>query len=474
MAAKGWRRSNSTARRLKSCAGTSGRSVAADPRLLPDLAVWVAALRAPELDAAMLDRLKLHALDALGCASAGAVASEFAATRDALLDAAFSSRPKTLLDHPACAAALLVTACRLTECDDIHIGSCVTPSSVVVPVAVLWGHRAKAPRDRTIEAMLAGYQVMVTLGLAARGAENVYRGVWPTYLTGGIAAAAIAAKVMGLKEEQIRDAMAIAASSATGVTGRIEKEPAPRWLALASAVQAGLLAATAASRGMHGDETILAKVSPVWSAEKIALPDSAGPAAPLHLARIGFKPYCTSRQGLAATEAFIAALRAHRIEPGAIEKITLAVPLQYRAMIDRAKRPKTKSESRGIHYQLALAALYPDELCDIERATLHSEEPAVQHLLDRIEVTVSDKLTTLYPRQWGGAVRIEADGRAYENEVLNPRGDPETPLGRDGITAKLETMSRFLPRPIPTAALARQVEALDFAACLETLIARVA
>jgi 2-methylcitrate dehydratase PrpD len=243
---------------------------------------------------------------------------------------------------------------------------------------------------------------------------------------------------------------------------------------LASAVQAGLLAATAASRGMHGDETILAKVSPVWSAEKIALPDSAGPAAPLHLARIGFKPYCTSRQGLAATEAFIAALRAHRIEPGAIEKITLAVPLQYRAMIDRAKRPKTKSESRGIHYQLALAALYPDELCDIERATLHSEEPAVQHLLDRIEVTVSDKLTTLYPRQWGGAVRIEADSRAYENEVLNPRGDPETPLGRDGITAKLETMSRFLPRPIPTAALARQVEALDFAACLETLIARVA
>jgi hypothetical protein len=46
-------------------------------------------------------------------------------------------------------------------------------------------------------------------------------------------------------------------------------------------------------------------------------------------------------------------------------------------------------------------------------------------------------------------------------------------LGRDGITAKLDTMSRFLPRPIPTQDLARQVEALDFAACLETLIARV-
>lgn len=447
--------------------------MAADPRLLPDLAAWIAALRASDLDAATLDRLKLHALDALACTCAGAAASEFATTRDALLDAAFSSRPKNLLDHPACAAALVVTACRLTECDDIHIGSCVTPSSVVVPVALVAGHLAKASRDRVIEAMLAGYQVMVTLGLAARGAENVYRGVWPTYLTGGIAAAAIAAKAMALSEEKIRDAMAIAASSATGVTGRIEKEPAPRWLVLASAVQAGLLAATAASRGMHGDETILAKVSPVWSAETIALPETAGPGAPIHLMRTGFKPYCTSRQGLSATEAFIGTLREHKIEPGAIEKITLAVPLQYRAMIDRAKRPKTKSESRGIHYQLAMAALYPDELCDIERAKLHNEEPAVQHLLDHIEVTASDKLTALYPRQWGGAVRIEAGGKAYENEVLNPRGDPETPLGWDGIAKKLDTMSRFLPRPVPTPTLARHAKALDFRASLETLLEHV-
>ncbi|MGH7032921.1 MAG: hypothetical protein ACREFL_04240 [Stellaceae bacterium] len=96
--------------------------MAADPRLLPDLAAWIAALRASDLDSATLDRLKLHALDALGCACAGAATIEIAATRDALLDAAFSSRPKNLLDHPACAAALLVTACRLTECDDIPIG----------------------------------------------------------------------------------------------------------------------------------------------------------------------------------------------------------------------------------------------------------------------------------------------------------------------------------------------------------------
>jgi 2-methylcitrate dehydratase PrpD len=241
---------------------------------------------------------------------------------------------------------------------------------------------------------------------------------------------------------------------------------------LASAVQSGLLAASAAERGMHGDDSILGKVSPVWNPETMKVPDAAGPGAPLHVGRIGFKPYCTSRQGLSATEAFITAMCEEKIEPRSIEKITISVPQHYRGMIDRTKRPKTKSESRGIHYQLAIGALHPDELCDIERATIRAEEPSILHIMDRVEVVASDRLTKLYPKQWGGIATITAGGRTIEREVLHPRGDPENPLGWDAITAKLNTMSRFLPRPIPTQDLTRQVRALDFRACLETLVER--
>ena len=445
-----------------------------DPKLLPDLAALIAALRTRDLDTATIDAVKLHGFDALGCACAGAATTEVAATRNALLHAAFPAPHKSLLEHPGCAAAVVTTACRLTECDDIHIGSCTTPSSIVFPVALVAGQIARASADAILEGILAGYQTMITLGLAANGAEIVYRGVWPTYLTGGITAAAIAAKVMGLSERQIRDAMAIAATSATGVTGRIEEEPAPRWFVLASAVQAGVLAASAAASGLHGDEAILGKVSPVWKPESLNLPDAVGPGAPLHLSHIGFKPYCTSRQGLSATEAFILALREERIEPRAIDRITVAVPQQYRAMIDRTNRPRNKNESRSIHYQLALGALHPDELCDIERAKLRADEAAVRHVLDRVEVVASERLTKLYPRQWGGSVTVKAGGKTFEREVLNPRGDSENPLGWDAITAKLDTMSRYLPRSIPTQALARHVKALDFRACLETLLASAA
>jgi 2-methylcitrate dehydratase PrpD len=447
--------------------------VPADPRLLPDLASWIASLKGRDVDGATVDAVKLHAFDALGCTWAGAETSEIRATHEALKRAAFAAPARNLLDHPACAAAMLVTACRLTECDDIHIGCCVTPSSVVVPVALVAGQVANATNEAVLEGMLAGYQAMLTLGLAARGAEIIYRGVWPTYLTGGIGAAAIAAKVMNLSERQIRDAMAIAASSATGVTGRIEEEPAPRWFVLATAIESGILAAAAAASGMHGDEAILGKVSPVWKPEAIALSDEAGPGAPSLVGRIGFKPYCTSRQGLSATEAFIAAVTEEKIDPAAIEKIAVTVPQHYRAMIDRTKRPANKSESRSIHYQLALAALHPNELCDIERANLRIADPAMLHVMDCVEVSSSDRLTKLYPHQWGGAVAVKAGAKTYEREVLHPRGDPETPLGWDAIAKKLDTMSRYLTRPIPTEALAHQAKALDFRAALATVIGSV-
>jgi 2-methylcitrate dehydratase PrpD len=455
-------------------------SSAPDKRLLPDLAALIAGLKASAVDRATVDAVKLHALDALGCTWAGAETSEIRATHDALKHAgsasaraAFPHTTQSLLDHPGTAAAMLVTACRLTECDDIHIGCCVTPSSVVVPVALVAAQVANASRDTVLEGVLAGYQAMLTLGLAANGAEIVYQGVWPTYLTGGIGAAAIAAKIMGLDERQIRDAMAIAGSSATGVTGRIEEEPAPRWFVLATAVQSGLLAAAAAASGMHGDEAILGKVSPVWNPDTVRLPAQSGPGAPLLASRIGFKPYCTSRQGLSATEAFIECLKRDKIDPAAIEKITVAVPKQYRAMIDRARRPKTKSESRGIHYQLALGALHADELCDIERAHVRADDAAMLKIIDAIEVVDSDRLTALYPKQWGGAVTIRAGGTTYEHEVLHPRGDPENPLGAADIERKLATMSRYLKRPIPVRDFARAAQALDLRSALPALIEAV-
>jgi 2-methylcitrate dehydratase PrpD len=87
-----------------------------------------------------------------------------------------------------------------------------------------------------------------------------------------------------------------------------------------------------------------------------------------------------------------------------------------------------------------------------------------------VEVVAAERLSKLYPRQWGGAVAITAGGKTYEHEVLHPRGDPENPLSARDIETKLATMSRYLKRPIPVKDYATAVEALDLRAALPSLI----
>jgi 2-methylcitrate dehydratase PrpD len=88
-------------------------------------------------------------------------------------------------------------------------------------------------------------------------------------------------------------------------------------------------------------------------------------------------------------------------------------------------------------------------------------------------VVASERLSKLYPKQWGGTVAIKANGKTHESEVLHPRGDPENPLSWRDIETKLETMSRYLKRPIPVKDFAGAAEALDLRAALPALIEAV-
>ena len=155
--------------------------------------------------------------------------------------------------------AVLITciSARMTETDDIHLPSCTTPGSIIVPTALLSACYAEESGKRLFEGILAGYDVMTRLGAAVHGAEKVYRGTWPTYLCSAISAATIGAKIFNLGKEQIKHALAISLTMSTGLAGKIMTGLSSRWLTLGCAVQNGLSAALAAERGFAGDIAIL-------------------------------------------------------------------------------------------------------------------------------------------------------------------------------------------------------------------------
>jgi 2-methylcitrate dehydratase PrpD len=430
----------------------------AEPRLGDRLAASVVAARLSEDHSALADNLRLHVFDTLGALFAGVQTSEGKATCRTL-DRLFAANDGSQAGNsPASIAAIMSACARLTEADDIHIQSCATPGSVVVAAALAATTLTpNCSRATFCAAIIAGYDVMIALGLAIDGARVVYDKTWPTYFGGAMTAAATAGKVLELDVEKLRHALAIAATTTTGAAGKIPGDPSSRWLTLACAVQNGVAAALAAECGILGDLDVLEMYRDQYGLTPTPGEIASGEA----LAATEIKPFCTGRQSLSATEAFATLIRRRAISPASIRRVEVRAPAQFRSMIDRSARPKSKLESRGVRYQLALAAFHPDDLLDIERGTLRTSEQAMSDLMDRIEVVTDERLTQMYPRLWGAIVGIETTAGHFECEVLEPKGSPANAMTTDDVAAKLRLMSRFLPRPIPVEALADAARDVD-------------
>ncbi|MGA2394140.1 MAG: MmgE/PrpD family protein [Candidatus Lustribacter sp.] len=406
-----------------------------------ELTAYITALDVARVPAATLDNARLHAFDSAAAIHAGGLTSEGKLTTGVLCK---------LMPNggPAAEAARLCVSGRLTECDDIDLWSCTTPGAVVLPVALTATTLGKVSAETFMAGIIAGYQMMACLGGAANGPSIVYGARWPTYLGGAMTAAATLGKIIGLSEQRLLHALAIAASMTTGNAGRIATEPTSRWITLGCAVQAGMTAAIGAADGLQGDEGIFATC---FDLEPERMGDWANMSPALD--RVGLKPYHSSRQALATTEAFASLLREESIDGQAIEAIQVFPQAQYSAMIDRVKQPRSKGETRSIRYQLALAAFYPDELYDIERSVIHTAEPRVARLMNSVTVTNSEPLTALYPRVWAGTAQVKTNGKTFERELLHPRGDVENPLTWNDIEKKWTTAFRFVPATLTIDAL---------------------
>ena len=435
--------------------------------MVDELAAVAARVRSSALTPEILDKVRLHALDAFGAMFAGAQTAEGIASRAPFLRMASATNRPLGLSGPACSAAVLSLSCRLTECDDIHLYSCTTPGSVVYAAALATTALTEVDAAAAAEAVVAGYEVMAALGVAANGAEVVYGDTWPTYLAAAMTSAVVAGKLMRLPEERLAGAMAIAASMTTGFSGRVAQDPTSRWVTLGCAVQNGLTAAAGAEAGLHGDHRILERMTQTFSAERLrnhlaVLGQSA-------IGRTSLKPYCAGRQSLGAIEAFLGLRNEHSIDLEAIERVCVMVPPQCRAMIDRSSRPKTKLELRGVRYQLAIAALYPDDLFDIDRRRLRTGDHNVCRLMDAVEVTDSKSFGEMYPRSWPGGVAVYVAGKAWERGIIHVHGDPERPLDWSDIEQKYRAISRHCVLAIPVGDLSAAARALDFGRSMAVL-----
>jgi 2-methylcitrate dehydratase PrpD len=417
--------------------------------LLAEFVVGVDTARvAPEV----VDAVRLHVFDTVGAAFAGAKVADTIELVHILEDAAAAGPalalgPQTRTALPL-AALLSCAATRCTEVDDIHIASCTTPGSVIVPAAIAVAGCTSGIDDRRfLDACLAGYEVLVRFGLAVNGPRILYKGIWPTSLCAGFGVAATVGKLLDLSAGEIAHALAIVATLATGTVGGRAPGLTSRWFLLGAAVQNALLATFAAARDMHGD---LELIGERWSAitgiglDATLLADGLGEH--FRTADVSFKPVCAAKQTISAIYALRALIDEDGFVPEQIEKIVVEVPGAYAKMIDHAGPPTTRLDSiSSVQYQLALVACARDRQLDVTRRDLALPREAAA-IAAKVEVAADPALESAYPRQGPARVTVTAaGGKRGQREVFTPLGDPATGFEWQAARAKFERVSGCAP-----------------------------
>ncbi len=375
------------------------------------------------------EKLQLHLLDTKGAMIAGAASAEGRALA-AGSAGALSLFGSSILDQ----IALSVAQTRLTEVDDIHLASCATVGSVIVPVALALTEATGASNARRDAGLLAGYDAMVRLGCAVDGARILYKGIWPTYLLAPVGAAACSAAILGLDEAKTADALAIALGQISGAAGGPAGGRNGRWLYAGWAAASGVRAALAARDGFGGDRTLL---DGDWFLKTHAIAFDAGKLAGApggSLLEMSIKPWCTAKQASSALAGFTDLLD-EGLAPADIAVMRVYVPAAYRGMIAH-QPPGRIGRIVSIAWQCAVAAFHREALYDIERVDF-SGDPDFAALVKKVEVLEDPALATHFPARYPARVEAEtAGGVLREKTVLDAPGDPARAVSLAQVEAK--------------------------------------
>ncbi len=380
------------------------------------------------------EKLKLHVLDTVGAWIAGMGTPE----GQALMR--FRRSTQRNAADPESLAADVMTHCataRLSEIDDIHLASMTTPGAIVIPAAVvLAASSGKLDATTLAQAILGGYDAMIRLGLAVQGPAILYRGIWPTYFGASFGVAAVAARLMGLTEQQAAHALAFALTLAAPGVGHHNAATTTRWLAVGNAARNGITAARAAQAGFTADLKLLEGrfLPEIYD----ITPDLAALTRGLGqrdvLADVSFKPWCAARQTMAATQA-LKEIVDSGVPVADIVAIEVGVVPPHHKMIDHdVTLGDRASHLTSLQYQMASAVLDSAATCDVGRFPVPR---AVRAVMNRIKVTADENLLARYPKVWPARVlAVTQVGAIHERTVEHVPGDAARAFGLAEVRAK--------------------------------------
>jgi 2-methylcitrate dehydratase PrpD len=341
---------------------------------------------------------------------------------------------------PTVAALVNGTTAHSYELDDTHDATLSHPASVVMSAALAVAADVGPTGAEFLAAVVAGYEAMARIGLAANAGEVIEFGFHPTALFGAFGAATAACAIKKLPPETLLSAWGHALSLTAGsmqfsdeTEGTVIKRihagyAAQQGVLAAEMAEAGIGAPFRAIDGKYGFLKLYARHSRPELLIK--------PSQQLVFHNISFKPYACCRQFHSVIDGLLEVTE--NIAPSDLTAIVVRGPrvLSDQHMLRRPTSPMAAQYSLPFVVGATLA-FGPTNFDAFVEKNLGNGN--ILQWADTLRVEVDDDLQAQYPEHFGSEVEVTlADGSIRRKRVLDSRGTPANPFTWEHLKQKAD------------------------------------
>ena len=415
-------------------------------KTMQSLARYAQELRFGDLPADVVHEAKRRFIDTIGCAVGGydaepsriarTLASRYSGQPSARI---FGSLAASSLEHAAFANGV---ALRYLDCNDAYLTrSSGHPSDTLAAVCAV-GEATHASGQAVITAAAAAYETFCNFTDVLERERG-----WDQVLHGVVATAVASAKLLGLDERGIAEAMALAIVPNLPLEQTRAGELSMwKGCAAANASRNGVFAALLAQLGMRGPgEAIEGRWGLRHAVGPFAWAPFGGEGAPFRIACSMIKPYPAVIHSQSPASAAMALREQVRVEEIAAMTIhTYWVANRYTDRASPLWQPGTRETAdHSIPYVVA-AALIDGAITDASFDETHLRDPRIRTLMAATKVQEDPRYTRAYPERWECRIEVETkDGRRHTAAVEHFKGHPDNPM----TDRELEDKFRALASP---------------------------
>lgn len=448
-----------------------------------ELSDYISALRYSDLPEKVVSRTKLAILDTLGCALFGSSMPWAKAVYEVARGQ--GGTPEATIwrygDKTSCSNAVFAngTFAHSNDYDDCHVYTPCHAGNVVVSTALAIAERERRSGKEIIASIVLGYDVFTRLSLAVHSTPNgraTFR-FQDNAVFGPFAAAAVAARLLGLDRQQTTWALGLAGGYAGGTREfRSDGSDSKRFYS-GKPAQGGVLSALLAQAGFTGPKTIFEGSAGIFAAvtqdfDVAKVTEDLGKRFDVLDYMIKTYPVYGVIGG--PVESALTLVRQQqldldkieRIKVGVISRIYNSVWASYDDPEWRYRPPTVLHAQRSLPYLIALALINKGKISwDMFAEQSARDNPDVVALARKVEVHIDPEQDALLRAQQGGRpsateIRMRG-GEVYSHRNPFSEGDPSRPLSPARVEQKFMENALSVLDEKRASRLAKAVSGLD-------------